>query len=826
MKINILTGIVILIGVLSGIAQERPPHGGRFGQGGQMPKECTLTGKIIESGTGNVVQYANIVLYSMRDSSIVDGAVADENGIFFMDKLPYGRFQVEVNFIGYEKLIIPKIMLTPKQKDLDLGSIKIKQAVTELQEVEIVEDRQHIEYKIDKKVVNVSQDIMSSNGSAVDVLENVPSLETDIEGNVSLRGSSSFTVLIDGKPSVLEGSDALKQIPASSIENIEIITNPSAKYDPDGVAGIINVILKKKQEKGINGLINAKGGTDGSYGLDFLFNYRISKFNIFAGADYHKRTRPGTGHKESESYFNDTTYFIDANSDRDRGHGGYGVKGGFDYYLNDMNTISLSGDYGQRGFEMSRKGNYHEYTLPATVDEYYIMENDFDVDHNYYSLTSSYQHKFDKKGHELLLTGYYSDRGGEDYDYSDQYYTDENWVLADSFPVRQRTIENDASIKTRIKADYTKPMGKHNKLEAGYQYRNYFGESEQLYESFDNDANDWIEEDSLYNNIDFTRDIHSAYSTFSGFYGGFEFLLGFRTEYTDRIIKQIVTNEEYIVDRFDFFPSLHLSRSMSETQEVQASYSRRIRRPREWHLDPFISYIDPQNIRAGNPGLEPEYTDSYELNFQKRFKSSFVTLEGYYRHTSNMISRIRVMLDNNILMHTSDNVGEDHAFGVELMGNVEIKKWWQINASGTAFRYMIDGEVYDESVEQATNTWNLRLNNTFKMPWGTRVQISGRYRGPSLSIQGERGAYYVVNAAVKQDFLKNTLSATIQVRDIFDTWTHYNTSEGNNFYLYTEHSMKSPTLSFSLSYYINNYKPDRKQQNGEDGGYEGMDEVY
>jgi len=286
-------------------------------------------------------------------------------------------------------------------------------------------------------------------------------------------------------------------------------------------------------------------------------------------------------------------------------------------------------------------------------------------------------------------------------------------------------------------------------------------------------------------------------------------------EYTDRIIKQITTGEEFTFNRFMLFPTVHLTKQFKNNSQVLLSYSRRIERPRHWHVNPFTRYIDRLNKRVGNPELEPEFTDSYELNFQKRFGKSFIALETYYRQTNNKITRIRIQDTtgtDNVLIHTMDNLNKDYSLGAELMANLELFEWWNLNTSANFFNYRIKGEILDEDISQMKNTWNFRINSLFKLKWGTRIQLTGFYAGPSVTAQGDREAFYDVNLALRQDFMKRKASLTLQVRDIFKTRKFAFTTRGEDFSIYNEFTREPQVVTLSLTYWLNNIKQSKRDQ--------------
>ncbi|MBN2349222.1 MAG: TonB-dependent receptor [Bacteroidales bacterium] len=780
-----------------------------------MPKDGSLKGKIVDSVQKLGIEYASIGLYRLKDSSLVSGTITDVNGEFLLSDLPYGGYYIEVSFVGYKTIRINKIRIIPAEKNVDLGEIIFEASVTAIKEVEVVAEKNHVEYKIDKKVVNISQDLTSTGGSAAMALENVPSIQADIEGNITLRGSSNFRVLIDGKPTVLDGNDVLQQTPASQVERIEIITNPSAKYEPDGMAGIINIIMKKRQMQGVNGIVNASIGTGDKYNGDFLLNLRTKKVNYFIGGNFNDMNFSGTGFTQQITNRVDSTLNLYQNSRENMARKGWEFKAGADYYLSEKGTLTLSGEMGKRSFGRNSFTNYHEFADPSDYEKYYILDNYSERAMDYYSLDASYRHMFDQSGHELLFSFNYGGDIGKEGEDRIERNTDLNWNIINGFPEKQRSREDSREGEYRAKVDYTQPLSEHSKFEAGYQLRLDIGYENYGFETFDPDLNSWFKVDTLTNRTETYRDIQSLYGIYSNKILGFEYQVGLRFEYTDRRMDQLMLNQSFRLHRFDYFPSVHISRELPADQQVQLSYSRRINRPRTYYLDPFPSYMDSYNIRIGNPELEPEYADSYELNYQKRFGKNFISFEGYFRQTNNLISRVQSLGENNIFYHTFENIDKDYSTGMEIMGNVNIFKWWLLNGSANVFYYKIEGDLYDSDVSNNTFSWNTRINTTFNIQkYGARIQLNGMYNGPTVTAQGDRNGFYFVNAAVRKDLLKNQANVTFQVRDIFQSFNFAFNSSGENFTQHFERSREAPVFTLSFTYRINNFKQKRQAQNG------------
>jgi len=811
-----VSAILLFALLVSQLNAQRPggnPGGGRPDMA-NIPHEGIIKGQIFDSQSGKPMEYANVVLFSLRDSSMVTGSVSDAMGKFEMAKVPFGRFYLVAHFIGFNKKTVPDVKITPKEKTVDIGTITLDPSTASLEAVEITGQKEHIEYQIDKKVVNVEQDIMAQGGTAVNALENIPSVQVDIDGNVSLRGSSSFTVLIDGRPSILQGTDALQQIPASNIDHIEIITNPSAKYEPDGVAGIINVILKEKKESGFNGIINASATNQDSYTTDFLLNYKFKKINVFGGLDYNDNQHHGDHRSEQEIYNGDSTTYKIMQGDRSRNRSGYGARAGADFYLSDKSTLSVSGRYGYFEFGGGGSSRSHYYYDPEAGDSYLLTIDNDKRSGNYMNSTVSFHHKFDEIGHQLDVLADYQYRTGDDIEDKQESNADANWNIVDEFPYLIRTNETSDDYNMRIKLDYVKPISEDGKIEAGFQSRFETETEDYYFGEYSYPSSEWIENDLYSNKMDFRQDIHAVYGIYNNTWKTLGYQLGLRSEYTYREIQNVKSLEPSIIDRWDFFPTIHFSNSFKNKDQVLASYTRRIERPRGWDLDPFISYMNADNLRQGNPDLEPEYINSYELGYQKRLFESLISLEGYYRETINKISRIRTWEDT-VFMNTVANMNSDYSIGVELMINADPTKWLQLSLTGNLFNYRIEGEIEGEDISAESTNWNSRLNAVFKLPKEFRFQLNGMYNGPSVTAQGRMEGFFMTNFAVKKDFFNKNLTITLSARDLFKTNKHDFTSSGQNFYSHDYFNREAPIFMLNLSYKINNYK--RQNQKGENG---------
>lgn len=801
---NLLILMLLILSTSGAVFSQVPPAMANAGTA-NLVKSGKIKGKIIDAETKTPMEYANIAIYSKQDARLVSGGIANESGVFEITELPLGNYYVEAAFIGFEKTTVNNVKIIPNSTSVDVGTIELAVSRQQIGSVDVVAERNRVEYKIDKKVINVTNDINAAGGSAVTVLENTPSVEVDIDGNVSLRGSSSFTVLIDGRPSVLSGSDALKQIPSSAIQNIEIITNPSVKYDPDGMAGIINVVMKKNVLSGINGIVNVNLGTGKKYGTDMMFNYKTKKYNLFFGANWNDNTDEGNMKSTRETYANDTTTFLITDGLRNQSRGGQQIKGGFDYFLSDNTSVTLSGEAGKYNFDGEGGGNLREYKVPGTFDLYTVQRNLSSREGNYVSGQASFLTKFNENGtHKLEGSFDYRNRDGLSFEKIDEYISDASYQQTNNYLSRVYTTEDDNSNDYRLKVDYTLPLKDGAKLEAGVQSR--MERETELFNFKNFDVND----PKYTSDMDFKEDIHSVYSTYSGNVKAIQYMIGLRGEYTKRSIDHSKASDPYTLDRFDFFPSAHFSYELLDKSQFMTSYSRRINRPDGRDLDPFPNYMNQYTIRVGNPALKPEYTDSYEFSYMRKFGNSFVSLETFYRTTNDLMTRIQELKDDGIIYMSMDNLNRDHSLGGELMGNINLTKWLLVNTSFSIYKYKLEGEVLGKSVDKESTNYSGRMNATVKFSADSRMQLTGFYRGPSVSAQGDQKGMLFTNVSYRQDFMKKKLSATLSIRDVLGTAKFEGTSLGDNFKSSFRMKREPRVLMLTLSYKINNYKMDKQ----------------
>ncbi len=770
----------------------------------------SISGRTLQSNSKTPVEYATIAVYKAQDSTLVSGAVSNENGFFRVANLEVGTYYLKVSFIGYKPKFTDLVNVTEQTPDVRIPPIKLASNAKDLKAVEITSTVSSMEYQIDKKVVNVSKNLTAVSGTAVEILENVPSVQVDIDGSVSLRGSSSFQVLINGRPSILDPTDALNQIPASSIEQVEIITNPSAKYDPDSQSGIINIITKKNRQDGVSGQVNLNAGNFGNYGGDAILYYRKKKINYFLGGNYNDRTFPGISEERRTTINNDTVSYIQSEGDTEWHRFTYNINGGVELEVSKKDQASIKLDHGYRTFDNASELDFLEFDNQSNNRNQFLSINEALRGGDYYSAAFDWHHEFDSRKHYLSGQLMY------DYRNMNEEITTEQFNPDGSLANGQFNIERGPSERWRMRIDYARPIGEKSKFETGLQAR--LGESRDTTKFWTfNPATDSYEFQNQFANLTkYERDIYSVYAIFGGELDKLGYQIGYRMEYTDRTVSQPDSGLSLTLNRPDHFPSVHFSYKLPKDQQFMTSYTRRIERPRSWHFEPFVTWVDAFNVRSGNPNLDPEYIDSYEAGYTKQFNKNQFSLEGYYRVTHNKIERVQSVYAPNVVITNFENVGNDYSLGFEAVYSTDLLKWWNVDLMGNFFYYKVTGQLQDVSFDNESNNWNVRLNNTFYIAKEWQFQVNGNYTGPTATAQGIMEEYYAIHMALKKQFFEKKLSVVLQGRDVFQTLYLKSESFGPGFQNYRMRRRTSPIMSITVGYKINNFKPKRRSRTNDD----------
>lgn len=765
-----------------------------------------IDGQLIDSKTELPTEYANVLLFSYADSSRIAGTTSNRHGSFSFTNLEAGSYYIQIHFLGYLVKNFNEINLTYQDPVTHLGTIILTGNAIMLDGATVSAQKPIVTYQIDKKVINVDKLVTATSGTAVDVLKNVPSISVNIDGDVQLRGSSSFSVLIDGRPSMLDANDALQQIPVGTIKDIEIITNPSAKYQPDGVAGIINIIMKSGSDIGYNGVANVDAGNHDRYGSDLLLNFRNDGYKMFFGADFNKRNYPGTGEEESRTITDGQTTIVSTQSNDSRKGDSFGIRAGAEHNVTPFDVTSYGFRYGDRDWHRG-SNRTHLQTDPLGSSSYTSVNNS-GRGGTHYSANLDHKHKFADEDDKLSAQVIFSSRDGDEESISELF--DEFGAISSG----KRSTEKGPTDRLEISLDYENSFANESRIEAGFNSR--IERAEDFTESFtfDTTQHQYAFQPEFSYSTTYKHDINAVYLIYKGEYDRMGYQAGLRGEHTFRSTELTGQTASYGINRLDYFPTAHVSYQLGGSKQLMVSYARRIERPRSWYLEPFETWSDAFNVRAGNPDLKPEYIDSYELGYQGNLYKYVFSTELYYRVTNNLIERIQTVYSPGVSLHVPENVGRDYAFGTEFRLNMRLFKWWNANLMSNIFSYKVEGNISGESYSNSNNNWSMTLNNTFNLTSSARLQLNANYESPEIEPQEREEESWSVDLGLRQEFLEKTLSLSFQVNDIFDSRKRESTSTGTDFVTHSLRRRTAPNYVLNITYNINNYKSEKRRRNG------------
>ncbi len=727
--------------------------------------KSTVTGIITDKLSKQPIEFATAQLLHQKDSAVLITTITDKQGRFVFNKIEEGNYILHLSFIGYENNTIKIIINRQKQ---NLGILEIVATSKSMSEVIVSANKSVLNTNIDRKVYNVSQDIMAQSGTVSDILKNIPSVEVDIEGQVLLRGSANVMILINGRPSPLMGkskAEVLQQLPANSIELIEVITNPSAKYRPDGTSGIINIVLKKNIKYGWNGSVVANAGNKNRYNYGISFNYKQGKWNLFSNYNFRQDSRLRTGNLIRE-YFNSTgiteNYYTENNMSPSKPSSNF-ITAGADYTLNEHNSIGISGNYFYRKLiknDVSERFFYNKnYLLTQNFNRLkYDPETEEEKDATIY-----WQHNFATEDHEMRIEF----NAATTHDKENHHNTN-----AYFFPTKKNLFDNvllsDKDNQQELTVECAKPLGEDAKIELGYEGLfnqidlNYYGEY------YDTVQQNFIKNISKSNRFIFNGKIHALYGVYEQSFEKFSFSAGLRAEQV-LINGNLVTKDSLIKSRyFKIYPTMHLSYKINKN-ELQVNYSKRVNRPDGDELNPFPEYIDPYNLQAGNPKLLPEIIHSIELGYKwQHNKYSFVP-SLYYRYKLNGFTEVTIPVNDSVLLTTQQNLSNDKSLGLELIFSAKPAKFLSANLSSNFFYNQIDASSIGYGVKKSIVSMSANFNATVTLTKNTLWQVSGNYRSARLTPQGKSFGNFVLNSGIRQDFFKKKFSLILTVTDIFKT---------------------------------------------------------
>ncbi len=752
-------------------------------------KTVDIIGKVIEGNNKQPIEYATISILDKTSKRAITGTISAPDGTFSI-KTQASNFYIEISFIGFITKTINDFNVINEK--IDLQTMVLNEDPEALGEVVIRAEKSQTEFKLDKRVFNVGKDLSSTGASALEVLNNVPSVNVNIEGEISLRGSQGVQILINGKPSVLSGADnnALGTITADMIEKIEVITNPSAKYDAQGTSGIINIVIKKSEKKGLNGSATLNVGTPNSNSFGLSVNRRTEKFNFFSQLGFGLRTYPD----ERVSINRDLTINNTVNS---RGESEFDEKFrniliGTDYHIDDNNVITLSGSYAYEKEEQRSESFFDVLDATNTIADSWRRDELTKAKNPKLRYELQYKRDFERhKDQDLLFSALGSSfRKDQSSDFND--------VISQGNrqDTRQEALTDYKLEDYTFKLDYTHPFLKTYTIEAGSQYAinnvsNDFSVSDLI-------SGEWVNNPNLTNIFDFRQNVLAFYTT--GAYEGEKWgvKLGVRIENTDVSTLLQTTNESNNRNYTDVFPSAHTSYKVSEDFSLQMGYSRRINRPSLWHLNPFSNIRNNFSISTGNPDLQPEYTDSYELTSIHKFDKLSLNFSIYNRYTRDAVERV-VMFQNNVSISRPENVGTNNTTGIEFNGKYTPLSWLTIN-SDFNWNYFDRKGVFElTSFDFSGDRWSANLTSKFKLPADFDLEISGDYISEYETLQQVISDNLFMDFGIRKKIFKGKTILNLSIRDLFASRVDENITSQPDFFLLNSRK-RGRFITFGISY--------------------------
>jgi outer membrane receptor protein involved in Fe transport len=791
----------------------------------------TVKGRVYDNSTGQPMEYATVRACTLPDKTFVAGCVTDPSGQFTME-LEKGRYELEFQYMGFVTKY-KNVTLDGTKNTIDVGKISLSPDSRMLSEVNVVAEQSTYEMTLDKRVFNVGKDVANTAGNAIEVLENIPAVSVDVEGNVSLRGDDGVRILIDGKESGLSGmstQDALRTLQGDMIERVEVITNPSVRYDAEGSAGIINIILKKDKRQGFNGAVNLRTGYPWMYGASLSANYRLKRWNFFGSYGFNSRSNIGGGvnltKRFSDIIEGDTlfTQLTDQTTERRMRRMGHNVRVGADYYITDRDIVSAAFVYRYGRLETHPVVKYYdEYPLlgTSTYDE---RAEDYVEYEPMYEVTMDYDKTFERNGRSLKANvRYFTNAENSNSDITEKVYPNQEMQqVLDA--IYQKTANDQNMRNLQASIDYVHPFATKAQWEIGAKYtnRNINSISEVTEQD---DLGQYHPLNDYCYDYEYSEQVAALYTSLGNDWGRWSGQVGVRAELTD-----VLTNlKGYAHDGtdsinggkpfVDFFPSAHLNYSVNENNQFQVSYTRRIRRPGFWQMSPFRSYNDNRNIRMGNPALTPTYMDSYELGYIHFWDRASFNFTTYYRHGTNMI-RHYTYEDDGVFYSMPINFGKADDLGIEAVAQGQMTKWWNLNGNVNFFHSWFNGTINDKVYDD--DTWMLfgRVVSKFKVSNWFDLQLTAHVMGPHKEPLGMHKGNWWMDLAVSKEILHGNGTITFNVRDLFNSRSHGGESWGDGFWQYSTSTWNRRSFSLNFNYRINqqNMRRNRPEGDGYDEG--------
>jgi outer membrane receptor protein involved in Fe transport len=778
--------------------------------------QTTIQGKVADEA-GASMSYSNVAVYSQADSSLTTGAVTDTKGLFRVSVTP-GDYYIKITFISFEDLVISNVHAA--NASVDIGTVVMKTSKSILDEVVVQGEKSSMELSLDKRIFNVGKDLANTGGTAADILSYVPSVSVDPDGNVKLRGSDNVRILIDGKPSGLvsfNGSGGLQQLQGSMIERVEVITNPSARYEAEGMAGVINIVLKKDRNQGFNAAIDVITGYPINMGAAANLNYRRNKINFFINYTIAYRIQPSRGSQYQERYSGDTTFYLRQTNDATITGFNNNIRGGLDIFFTEKSILTAS--YLFRRSDVNRITDivYKDYLFnESNLTDMIMRRQDEDETEPNSEYSLIYKKSFTTKGHDLIAEAKFLDNWESSSQRFTQDYFNPDMTFDPSKSLLQRSFNDESEKQLLFQLDYIKPLGKEGKVETGVRtsfrkmVNDYLVDQQQDDDSFEALP-------GLDNIFYYDENIHAAYGILGNKTGKFSYQAGLRAEWTD--VKTTLEKTQEINPRkySNLFPSVHVTYDLPKENDIQLSYSRRVRRPFYNDLSPFMTFSDSRNYFSGNPNLNPEFSDVFEIGHIKYFENGSLTSSIYGRNTTDKIERIRTVDDEGNAITLPQNLRSEIAYGVEFTSALAPVKWWKVDFNFNFFHADIDGSNIVSTYQASTYSWFARQSSRFTLPYKIDLQLRANFEAPQKTAQGRRKALAYADFALSKEVWKGKGNINVNVLDIFNSRRVRSITTGENFYTSGNFQGRRRQFNLTISYRINQAKPAKARKMDEDG---------
>ncbi len=767
---------------------------------GQPPGSLSVKGKIISVQSKEPVAGATIVL-SPKDPHLKKySVVSDAAGVFLVQVQP-SVYELRIEAVNLQPYSLSGLLIA---SDTVFNAISLEEQVKQLSNVSVTATKSDIELKGDKKIFNVGKDILSKGGSATDVLNNVPSVNVDPMGNISLRGNGNVRILINGKPSMLTTNDGIRQIPAASIEKIEVITNPSSAYEAQGSAGIINIILKKNSQYGFNASLQGSIGSPVNNGVNANMSYKTKKVNIFSNAGYRYTRSFGIEEQYRVNKTGDESELSQRN-DYKFSAGNVNFYFGSDYYINDKSTLTGSYYYARRDNKDTARYNYHYFDKTGAPDSSISRFEDYREPQVFNEIELNYVRTFKKPGRKWTTSVQY-----------DFWNDDENQVIeqqkggmgtAGYFNMIARDIESSDDIF--IQSDYINPVGKEGRLEAGLR-----GDLRSIRSEYSASMNG-VSLPQYENKLFYDENIYGAYVQYGNKFKKLNYLLGVRSEFSNINIsdrKKTINREKNYIN---FFPTVHLQFSMKHDYELQVSYSRRINRPRFWQLNSFAGLSDTRNLRVGNPDLDPMYTNAFEIGMLKKAGKITINPSLYYQYSTDYFDFIRKQNTDGTFLNTPVNLAIEKRFGAELALIYNPFDWWRLSTDFNFYQFSQKGEYAGDKYYVSDKTWFTTIRSTLKFPKIVSADISFNYRAKNKDVQSVTHSQYRANIGFSRDIFGDRMSLILAANNIFDSQETREITETPDYYFDSHYKRVGRQFTFTAMYRFKRSKAQADRMPGE-----------